>query len=164
MELSQEPQQPAKSLADELLLAICDPGHFPTEDNIRGPNRSLQEWQRDAVMQLLAERGHYLPGAPPAQKILEDAKSFAERLTLSNLALRLLNMLAWSNLETPESKPARRWLDDYLEGRNHGPAGRPMLWPMSLPGICKLMRDWGFEPTPTMPPFVARSLPNPGIN
>lgn len=116
----------------------------------------------DAVMQLLQDRGHFLPGCPPAAVILEDAKSFAERLTLSNLALRLLNMLAWSNVQTPETQPARQWLDDYLEGRNHGPVGKHMLWPTKLPGICHLLRQWGFEPTPTMPPYVTRSLPKPG--
>lgn len=116
----------------------------------------------DAVMQLLHDRGHYLPGCPPAATILADAKQFAERLTLSNLALRLLNMLAWSTVQTPETKPARKWLDDYLEGKNHGPVGKPMLWPGRMPGIAHLLREWGFEPTPTMPPYVTRSLPKPG--
>lgn len=147
------------SLRDELLTVLCDPGHAPTADNPKG-DRTLQEWQRDAVMDLLVQRGHFLPGAPPAQRILDDAKSFAERLVLSNLALRILNMLAWSTIETPESKPARKWLEDYLEGRTHGPVGQPMLWPARLPGMAHLLRDWGFEPTPTMPPYVARSLPN----
>jgi hypothetical protein len=108
-------------------------------------------------------RGHYLPGAPPAQQILEDAKSFAERLTLTTLALRILNMLAWEAIQTPESKPARRWLDDYLEGKNHGPVGHPMLWPARLPGLAHLLTEWGFQPTPTRPAFVARVLPNPTV-
>lgn len=151
---------PIPPLIDEIRHACADPGNFPTADNAKG-DRSQPKWQADAVMDLLVQRGHYLPGAPCAQIILDDAKSFAERLTITTLALRLLNMLAWANVETPESKPARKWLDDYLEGRNHGPAGKPMLWPVRLPGICALMRDWGFEPTPTMPPWVARSLPNP---
>lgn len=119
--------------------------------------------QADAVMALLEERGHVLPGAPPAQKILEDAKQFAMKLTLSNLALRILNMLAWSNVDTPESKPARRWLEDYLEGKNHGPVGYPMLWPGRLPGMANLLRQWGFVPTialPGQPSYVARALPN----
>jgi hypothetical protein len=114
-----------------------------------------------AVAALLVETGHVIPGAPPAAQILEDAKSFAGRLTLSNLALRILNMLAWSTVETPESKPARRWLEDYLEGRNHGPVGMPMLWPGQLPGICHLLREWGFMPTiaqPGQPSYVARAM------
>lgn len=117
--------------------------------------------QAEAVMQLLMDRGHYLPGAPPAQRILDDAKSFAERLVLSNLTARIIAMLYTTAIETPESKPAKRWIDDYLEGKNHGPIGKPMLWPARLPGMAHLLRQWGFEPTPTMPPFVARSLPNP---
>lgn len=125
--------------------------------------RGVEE-MADAVMGLLVERGHVLPGAPPAQQIMEDAKSFAMRLTLSNLALRILNMLAWSNVQTPESKEARRWLEDYLEGKNHGPVGRPMLWPGRLPGLASLLREWGFVPTiatPGAPSYVARAMPNP---
>jgi hypothetical protein len=118
----------------------------------------------DMIVHLLTERGHYLPGMPPTAQILHDAKTYAERLTLSNLALRVLNMLAWSTLETPESKPARKWIDDYLEGRNHGPVGRPMLWPARLPGMASLLRDWGFEPTPTTPAFVARTIKAPLVN
>ncbi|MEJ7831295.1 MAG: hypothetical protein WKF79_00130 [Nocardioides sp.] len=113
--------------------------------------------QADAVMTLLLDRGHYLPGRPPAEVILQDAKSFAERLTLSNLALRILNLLAWSSLQTPETKGARKWLDDYLEGKNHGPVGNPMLWPAQLPGMAAMIRDWGFVPTPTQPAYVARA-------
>lgn len=117
-----------------------------------------------AITLVLQSLGHVLPGAPPAQQILEDAKSFAARLTLSNLALRILNMLAWSNVQTPESKPARRWLEDYLEGRNHGPVGHPMLWPGKLPGLASLLRQWGFVPTiaaPGQASYVARAMPNP---
>lgn len=147
---------PIPALRDELLELI--------RDQLMSTDEPVSDWEKgvaDAIMAKLNERGHYLPGAPCAQIILNDAKSFAERLTITTLALRLLNMLAWANVETPESKPARQWLDDYLEGKNHGPAGKPMLWPVRLPGICALMREWGFEPTPTMPPWVARSLPNP---
>lgn len=161
MDISQEsaPATPApeKPLHEEIaatLLAQATGTAGPGEE-------AMARQQAGAVMQLLQDRGHYLPGAPPAQQILEDAKSFAERLVLSNLALRILNMLAWAKIETPETKPARQWIDDYLEGRNHGPVGKPMLWPARLPGMAHLLRSWGFEPTPTMPPFVARSLPNP---
>lgn len=156
MELSQEITQPADhSLAEEITdtLLRLRPGVLAGVEQIDQACRD----QADAVMQLLIDRGHFLPGAPPAAAILADAKSFAERLILSNLALRILNMLAWSNVVTPESKPARRWIEDYLEGRGHGPVGKAMLWPGSLPGLASLLRDWGFEPTPTLPPFVARA-------
>lgn len=163
MELMQEAQsgpldasQPADhSLADDIKDALLRlrPSPGMTVEEIDQATRD----QADAVMALLVESGHYLPGRPPAERILQDAKSFAERLTLSNLALRILNMLAWTALQTPETKPARKWLDDYLEGRNHGPVGKPMLWPAQLPGMASLLREWGFQPTPTMPPFVARA-------
>lgn len=117
----------------------------------------------DAIMQLLQERGHYLPGAPPAARILADAKSFAERLTLSNLALRIMAMLQGLTVETPETVPAKQWLLDYLDGKNHGPAGAPMLWPTRLPGLAYVLGQWGFEPTPTTPSWVARSLPHPAM-
>lgn len=115
----------------------------------------------DQVMNLLNERGHYLPGAPPAAVILQDAKTFAERLTLSNLALRAFAMLGSLSLDTPETQPAKRWIVDYIEGKNHGPVGYPMLWPAQLPGLAHMLREWGFEPTPTVPAYVARALPNP---
>lgn len=118
----------------------------------------------DAIVAMLIEAGHVIPGAPPAVQILEDAKSFAGRLTLSNLALRVLNMLAWSNVETPETKPARRWLEDYLEGKNHGPVGYPMLWPGRLPGLANMLRQWGFMPTiaqPDQASYVARAVAPP---
>jgi len=150
MEVSQDPNAADVPLRSGIALIL----------NAR-PGLSMEdaEIKADAIMAYLHERGHYLPGFPPAQKILDDAKSFAERLTLSNLALRILNMLAWSKVETPETKPARKWIDDYLEGRNHGPVGHPMLWPDKLPGMAHLLRDWGFVPTPTRPAFVSRALP-----
>lgn len=117
----------------------------------------------DLIMQLLMDRGHYLPGAPPAQQILNDAKSFAERLTLSNLTVRIYSMLAWSNVQTPESKPARKWIEDYIDGKNHGPIGHAMLWPHGMPGLAQMLRDWGYMPTPTKPQYVAKALPNPGV-
>lgn len=148
MELMQETTQPADDLSGAIRLAILA-GLGADECSVDIGNR---------VMTLLMERGHYLPGRPPAALILEDAQSFAERLTLSNLALRVMNMLAWSTLQTPETTPARRWLDDYLEGKNHGPVGQPMLWPAQLPGMAQMLRDWGFAPTPTQPAYVARDL------
>lgn len=148
------PDRPLRDLiADELLTHI-------KRASSAGPG-ALAASQADAVMALLNECGHYLPGAPPAAQILKDAQEFASKLILSNLALRILNMLAFSKVQTPETAGVRRWLDDYLEGRNHGPVGAPMLWPGRMPGICHLLKEWGFEPTKTMPPFVARSLPHP---
>lgn len=179
MELSQEsaPAVPAPEvpLRDELAEIVYGTSQESVEhpwEMVKGEPPSARPVVNDAydtadaIMQLLQDRGHYLPGAPPAAVILNDAKSFAERLVLSNLALRILNMLAWSNVQTPETKPARKWIEDYLEGRNHGPVGQPMLWPGQLPGMCHLLRDWGFQPTiagPGQASYVARALPNPTV-
>jgi hypothetical protein len=170
MELSQEapqavvdlPQPADHSLADAIkdTLLRLRPSALADTEQIDQAARD----QADAVMALLIEGGHVIPGAPPAMQILRDAQSFAERLTLSNLACRILNMLAFSNVQTPETKPARQWIDDYLEGRNHGPIGQPMLWPGRLPGMASLLRDWGFMPTiavPGQPSYVARNVAPP---
>lgn len=148
MELSQETEEgaPAPSLIDQLRLTLYD--------GLAAEERSIE--LADRVMALLNETGHYLPGAPPAAQIVKDARSFAERLTLSNLALRVYVMLSGMTVETPETKPARKWMDDYIEGKNHGPVGQAMLWPKNLPGLSHMLRQWGFQPTPTVPPFVAR--------
>jgi hypothetical protein len=163
--MNQETSQPApeKSLRDEiedLLLEHSDAG--TGRDDGEGPDKLAGR-----IMTLLVDRGHYLPGCPPAAAILADAKSFAERLTLSNLALRILNMLAWSAIETPETKPARRWIENYLEGKGHGPVGQAMLWPGNLPGMSQMLRDWGFMPTvatPGQPAYVARAVAPLAVN
>lgn len=116
----------------------------------------------DAIMHLLNERGHYLPGCPPAAQILKDAQQFAGQLQLAMLCVRLLRMVN-TGIITPESKPMERWLNDYIDGRNHGPIGKPMFWPQNLPGLAHQLREWGFQPTPTKPPFVARRVEQPTI-
>lgn len=156
MELMQEPTQPAPavSLYDqvaETLLALR-PAVGADLEQIDQATRD----QAQAIMHLLNEEGHYMPGCPPARQILEDAKSFAFQLMITMLALRVLNMLANETIATPESKGATKFINDYIEGKNHGPAGKPMLWPKTLPGLAHLFRQWGYRPTDTTPAFVAR--------
>lgn len=156
MELSQEPARQDYSLPATEIEGLRD-----AIKRLLGEGTAPDETMTERIMSHLVETGHVVPGAPPASHILRDAQSFAERLTLSNLALRILNMLAFSSITTPETAGARRWIDDYLEGRNHGPVGHPMLWPGGLPGMAKLLGDWGFKPTiavPGSPSFVARAL------
>ncbi len=148
MELSQDAPQPADDLSGTIRLSLAQ--------GLAAGERAVE--LGDRVMTLLMERGHYLPGRPSAEKILDDAKSFAEKLTLSNLALRIVIMLAGMKVATPETKPAQKWVDDYVEGKNHGPVGHPMLWPHQLPGMAHMLREWGFMPTPTTPAFVARDI------
>lgn len=161
MELSQEAQQgdlsrPADHTLDEAILRC-----IIATNAKEGTSAASAPAIRDEVMALLVDTGHVLPGCPPAAKILDDAKAFHERLVLSNLALRIFVMLGSMTIETPESKPAQRFIIDYLEGRNHGPVGEPMLWPGQLPGLASVLRDWGFVPTvatPGQPSYVARAM------
>lgn len=158
----EEPKpQPDRPLIDEINEVIML--HYPSPLAEGDQRVAAVKEQAGAVMALLMERGHFLPGAPPAARILADAKSFAERLTLSNLALRCFAMLGALMVDTPETKPAKHWIVDYIDGKNHGPVGAPMLWPTHLPGMAKMLTDWGFEPTPTTPAYVARALPHPAM-
>jgi hypothetical protein len=168
MELSQEPPQDVSLPADDhvALRAHIIDKLLATRPSSLAEGEQIDQACRDqgeAVLQLLIDLGHVIPGAPPASRILADAKSFAERLTLSQLALRIYSMLAWANVETPESKPARKFIEDYIDGKNHGPAGYPMLWPGKLPGLASMLRAWGFVPTiatPGAPSYVARAVPS----
>lgn len=119
--------------------------------------------QAEAVAKWLLEQGHVVPGAPPAQTIIKDAQSFAAQLSLALLTIRLLRV-AYSPIKTPESKGMERWLNDYVDGRNHGPVGKPMLWPSNLAGLCEQLREWGFQPTASRPAFVARRPNKPTVN
>lgn len=133
-----------------------------------GPQRAdAVAKQTAAVMKVLVDEGHVVPGVPPLTRVLSDFKVTHDKLTLTTLALRILNMLAFTEIQTPESKPARKFIDDYLAGVNHGPAGEPMLWPGRLPGLANLLREWGFVPTialPGQPSFVARAAPPVAVN
>lgn len=119
-------------------------------------SREAQDAQANAIMHLLSERGHYLPGLPPAREIAADARQFAGQLMLAMVTIRVQHMLE-SAIMTPETKGTRRWLLDYIDGKNHGPVGKPMLWPEQLPGLAAMLRSWGYQPTATTPPFVARA-------
>lgn len=140
-----EPEAQRASLKDELLQAIADPGQFPTADNPKG-DRTVSAWSRDAVLDLLTQRGHVLPGAPPAAKIIDDARSFAEQLTLAKLFAQVVRHAVLKRIMTNETEGTLAWLTDYLDGVNHGPIGAPMLWPDQLPRLAMLMRSWGYEP------------------
>lgn len=141
------------SLADQItdVLIAMRPAAGADAETIDQASRD----QGAAIMHLLNEEGHYLPGCPPAAQILADAQQFAAKFMLAVLCVRLFRMLD-TRIETPETKGMRRWLEDYVDGRNHGPLGKPMLWPSGLPGLAQQMRTWGYQPTPTKPAFVAR--------
>ena len=134
----------------------------PLRDEIRdlliATEMQRPEQIADALTHLLNERGHYLPGCPPAAQILQDAQQFAGQFMLAMLCVRLLRMLN-TRIVTPETKGMERWLNDYIDGKNHGPVGKPMFWPGGLPGLAQQLRQWGYAPTDTRPQFVARARP-----
>lgn len=134
----------SRQALDEVIAFMADPDHAGLQAN--------------AIMHLLNERGHYLPGCPPAAQILQDAQQFAGQFMLAMLCVRLLRMLN-TRIVTPETKGMERWLNDYIDGKNHGPVGKPMFWPGGLPGLAQQLRQWGYAPTETRPQFVARARP-----
>lgn len=153
-------ERPAPSLRDELAQLV------QTQMMARetgGEAREPSDWERqfaDSILHLLNERGHYMPGCPPAAQILRDAEQFAGQFMLAMLCVRLLRMLN-TQIITPETKGMEKWLTDYIDGRNHGPIGKPMLWPGGLKGLSEQLRQWGYQPTPTRPQFVGRAVVSP---
>lgn len=124
-----------------------------------------------AVMDALREGGWVLPGVPPVQQVLADARQFSDELVLTKLVARVFRTLILGGLVIPETPQAMTWMRTYIDGddRRHGPLGKPMVWPDSLPTVVQLLRDWGFQPTPTPIPYVSlrpggpatRSAPDP---
>lgn len=143
---------PVAALREALLEALTIPSDLKPFEGV-----TETELLAGRVAETLISLGHLVPGAPPANIILRDARQFAEKLTLSNLALRIMRMVTMTGIKTKESKATERWIRDYLDGKNHGPAGQPMLWPGTLPGLVALLREWGFVPTPGRPAYVARA-------
>lgn len=96
---------------------------------------------------------------PPSPQVARDAQHFAERLILAELSTRLFRVLVLGNIILPDSPAAMDWLRDWIDGNleGHGPMGSgPMIWPDRIPSVVSLLRQWGFQPTPTVPPYVAR--------
>lgn len=151
-----EPETKAADLLTALTVAIRDK---PAPDGA------------DAVMTVLVEGGWVLPGVPPVDQVLADARRFADELVLTKLVARIFRTLILGGLVIPETPQAMTWMRTYIDGddRRHGPLGKPMVWPDSLPAVMQLLRDWGFQPTPTPIPYVSlrpggpltRSAPDP---
>ena len=103
---------------------------------------------------------------PPVTQVAKDAQHFAERLILAELAVRLFRVLVLGNIVITDSPAAMDWLRDWIDGtyEGHGPMGSgPMVWPENLTVVCGLLRQWGFQPTPTMPAYVARRPVGPAV-
>ncbi|MFL6864059.1 MAG: hypothetical protein ACJ8DZ_13780 [Allosphingosinicella sp.] len=102
---------------------------------------------------------------PPSPVLAQDARHFAERVILAELAVRLFRTLVLGGLIIDESPAAMTWLKSWIDGGvNHGPMGvGPMLWPNHLPVIAGLLRQWGFQPTPSLPAYVTRQPARRGV-
>lgn len=104
---------------------------------------------------------------PSMQSVMKDAQHFAERVILAELAVRLFRTLVLGNFVHADTPAAMNWLKDWIDGtmEGHGPMGRgPMIWPDRLPFVAGLLRQWGFMPTPTQPPYVMRKPMGPMIS
>lgn len=150
------PLQMHAELAAALLRAIADPGNCPQVGNDRA-ERSISEWSRDAVMKTLVDDGWIVPGVPPCRQVLADARQLHDEIVLTKLVARFFRVIILGAVIIPDTPAAMDWLRDYIDGTHtvHGPLGRPMLWPDRLPAVTALLRDWGFQPTPTQPPYVS---------
>lgn len=103
---------------------------------------------------------------PPATQIAKDAQHFAERVILAELGVRLFRVLVLGNFVHADTPAAMDWLRDWVDGNleGHGPMGSgPMIWPDRIPFVAALLRQWGFQPTPTVPPYVMRQPGGPGV-
>ena len=127
------PSERDEALRLLILQAISDPGNVPHTGNPKG-DRTVSTWSRDAVWDLLVEEGQIIPSGPSATDVL-------------------------GNVILPETPAAMDWLKSYIDGNGHGPTGQAMRWPEGLLGVAALLRNWGFEPTETEPPFVRRARP-----
>jgi hypothetical protein len=164
-----EPETQRADLSALLLRAIRDPGVVLGES--RPPEQHLTHFQNRAVMYELLEGGWIVPGVPPVNQVLADARQFSDELVLTKLVARIFRTLILGGLVIPETPQAMTWMRTYIDGddRRHGPLGKPMVWPDALPTVTRLLRDWGFQPTPTVPPYVSlrpggpltRSAPDP---
>jgi hypothetical protein len=109
------------------------------------------------VVDLLVDKGHVVPHAAPARKLLTDAQTFAERTVLAELVVRLFRTLVLGGIVLEDTPKAMSWLKSFIDGdqRNHGPLGAgPMMWPDHLPTVCGLLIKWGFMRTPGQPGYV----------
>jgi hypothetical protein len=163
-----KPEDPASKRGDRIV--IYDPhavAAFPLPDlAIKGVSRVLDN--EHALMIVFSrtpsdDEVRAMHELPPSPIVARDAQRFAERVILSELVVRLFRTLVLGNVVVEDTPKAMEWLKDYIDGavRGHGPIGQPMIWPDRLPFVVGLLRQWGFQPTPTVPPYVTRKPAQP---
>jgi hypothetical protein len=124
-------------------------------NTLTGQSKNAEE--AAAVIAVLIRDGWVIPGCPPAKQILSDARQLHEEVVLTKLVARFMRVMILGAVIIPETIATMNWLRDYIDGthRAHGPLGRPMIWPDRLPTVQQMLREWGFQPTPTHPPYVS---------
>lgn len=75
-----------------------------------------------------------------------------DRMMRMEIALRLIHEHVMGDVISQESGALRDWLGDWIVGFQnvavtHGPIGGPMLWPASMPTVCRQLLMWGFHRT-----------------
>lgn len=116
-------------------------------------DRATAERLADAMV----ANGYVVEGAPVARKILLDAQTFAERTILAELVVRLFRFFVLGSIVLPDTPLVMDWLKSYIDGNGHGPLGAgPLRWPRMCPSAINVLIRWGFEPTPSEPPYVIR--------
>lgn len=153
MALQDPPEPPVEP--ERLFLAMLERTH--SDDAVEGSafymtfNRAVTDEELEHMRRL-----------PPVTQVAKDAQHFAERVILAELAVRMFRILVLGNFVHEESPKAMQWLKDWVDGtmEGHGPMGSgPMRWPDQLPFVAGLLRQLGFQPTPSMPPYVMRVGP-----
>lgn len=145
----------APDLRTRLIQALADPG--AVLGDVRGAIEPMPVWQARAAEQVLTEDGWIVPGVPGVRQVLADAQQSSDALVLTKLVIRFFRVMILGAVVIPETPAAMDWLRDYIDGTHkvHGPLGKPMIWPGRLNSICQLLREWGFQPTPTNPQYVS---------
>lgn len=98
---------------------------------------------------------------PPSPALAADLNVLIGRSQLLEIAVRLFRFHVLSGLVTAEGPAFSRWLRDWIDGKNHGPLGGAMLWPLGLTNTARLLREWGFEPVQDGPHRYVARAPKP---
>lgn len=127
---------------------------------------SSVEWHGDDAAALLIRFNRPLTGdefrdyidLPPTPVMRDDTRTFAERVILAELVVRIFRAQVLSGIVTAETPRVMAWLKDWIDGTDkHGPIGNALLWPDHLPGLAAQLTHWGFIRSPGRLGYVMRA-------
>lgn len=82
---------------------------------------------------------------PATPTMFRDAQSYAERMVLAELVVRLFRFYILGGIVLPDSPAAMDWLKTFIDGNGHGPLGYgPLRWPSMVPSAQTALDRWGF--------------------